>query len=166
MAQRLTDEAEIAARVRATPHRAVYIDGGLGAGKSTLGEKLAGLLRWTWLDFDCDHIIDPPSDPPVSYGEQVNASKLAAALAAAGPAVISGACMRDVLERLPDRPDGLHVYVSPTSFFPTPDPVSAYEDGNAHLPKSRAQRDVAEYHRRVRPHSRADLIYVWTRTAP
>jgi hypothetical protein len=149
-------------RPRLTDGGIVLIDGVSGAGKSTLGAQLE-------CAFDGSAYIDLDSFLRPREGRYVDALRfldLEARLAEAPrPQFLAGVCALDVADRL-----GLevsaHVYVMRMNRFGWADEDEALGDAIEEIAKAARldpqdvalQREVRDYHRRARPHERADFV--------
>ncbi len=149
----------------------VGVDGCMGAGKSELARRLTDDLGVDYVEVDAclherlypdqqhDHLAGKP------YLEHLDLAFLSTRLSEAqGPGravVVEGICLLDVLDRVGRRP-GVLVYakkVSKNSGLWHPEfELEEYEAGARNF--SGLELDELEYHSRVRPHERADLVLV------
>jgi hypothetical protein len=143
-------------------HDLAAIDGVPGSGKSHLANQVHEALGLHgWLDFD-DFLVR-------EQGEYFNALRLGdlkEAMHAARPQIVSGACMRLVLERL-GIANACHIYVKRVSrwgwadeFEITSNGLEDFELENGLIDEGGAfRREIRDYHLRYSPHQCADLIY-------
>jgi hypothetical protein len=133
-----SDYRDLLQDLRRRGPRIIGIDGGLGAGKTTLAERLSGELLCP-----CVHLDAFLTPGQASFLPSIQYGRLAAALAGVtGTVVIEGICLLAVLERLALDADYL-IFVEADSARARPSSLLAGEMrsyARAYAPRSRAHR--------------------------
>jgi hypothetical protein len=156
----------IASRVRASGIKWVWVEGFSQAGKSKFAAKLAHALAWEQV-IHLDHMAikfeDQPKDSP-RYADHLDRDRIRVALQSEQPLVIEGVCLQEVVQGMrTDR--ALRIYIARVS-KPGTDSLIWHDgteilDAETRLDEvSCLSIDIAEYHRRVRPHASADYVLV------
>jgi len=151
-----TDLHSLATRVVECSASVVTIDGGSGAGKTTLARSLSNHLNW--FSHDLDENL-PGNDAP--YVGQVDYIALAAALQKR-PLIISGICIRQICESMDFHPD-ISIYVVRQTLVGLPGDLYLF-DAEARgyvepLPRSSVDNQVQVYHRDYKPIEQATFVY-------
>lgn len=155
-------EAEaLAVALADRPEPIVAIDGWDGAGKSTLAREVATRTGRKHIDLD-DLLLRRQAD---AYVEHIDLKGLASAVASGGQLVLSGICLRQILEAAGITLPCVHVYVRELNYglwgaqseSNGPDPEGQRFD--ARFPPSAVRVEIRNYHAAWRPHLRADFIY-------
>ena len=147
------------------------IDGARGARKTTLATQIAKTMGACVVSLDL--YLKTEAD---SYVERVLAGTFSDALKIAREAsdrvIVEGICLRAVLQRAAVEPT-LMVYVQrltktgiPVDFEFVDDDLSEAEMlariGGGASAGAALDREIGGYHKRMRPHHTADVIYQWT----
>jgi hypothetical protein len=156
------DLQSAAARWDAEGVRVVAIDGVDGSGKSYLRAQLAACIEGsTEVDLD-DHLVRNQK----KFVGALRLDDLAANLPRQGFVLISGVCMRDVLQRIGLSAD-VHIYVKRMARWgwadedevEGPATVALTEAAGIAGRASALAAEVIAYHQRFRPQDCADIIY-------
>jgi hypothetical protein len=136
-----TDYQDLLQDLRRRAPRIIGIDGELGAGKTTLAERLSAALLCP-----CVHLDSFLIPGQASYLPSIQYGRLAAALAGVtGTVIIEGVCLLAVLEQLALAADYLvFVEADPAVTRPTSllaDELKSY--GRAYVPRSKAHRIIS-----------------------
>jgi hypothetical protein len=166
---KFASEQELAAGLpgRSGVRGVIAVDGFPLAGKTSLAAKLSALTGFQAFDLD-PYFIRGGND----FVAGIDRERLAADIcAAAGPSIISGICVLDVLDVMRTR-TAAHVYVKCLGFsgtwFDGEDIDSDTVERRLSIPGAESEVgwmhiQVRDYHRLRRPHERADHIFEWTR---
>ncbi len=147
---------DIVARFRDSRRLLLALDGFMGAGKSPFGSMLEWRFARRCLRMD-RYLSTRPNPKQPSLIERLDLDRLRHDLSSdlnEAPALIEGALMRDLLERLGvvALSDVFHVYVAgawkPDNTRVTWPDANQLESEQGHEP----HRQIVEYHRRQRPH--------------
>jgi hypothetical protein len=141
----------------------VWVEGFIQAGKSSFATKLAHALRWESV-IRLDHMMLEFGKQPDSprYADHLDKERLKAAIGSGRPAVVEGICLCDGVGGI--RSDAaIRIYVARVS---KPRAGSLiWHDGLEMLePEDHVgetnwlNRDVDNYHRRVRPQAQSDFV--------
>jgi uridine kinase len=161
--------AEVRPAIAKRVPKIVGVEGFMASGKTHLSKRLAGDLGCAHIETDDSSIalLNPEHDTRLDknkhYVDRLGLShlrkKIDAALAAQPWVIVDGICLRDTLSRISLTLD-LTIYVKtlPAPFFRWDDGlhIEDFEEGER---VRGLNHDVLEYHSRVRPHERADIIY-------
>jgi hypothetical protein len=141
----------------------VWVEGFTQAGKSSFATKLGNALGWESI-IRLDHMMFEYAKQPDSprYADHLDRDRLKAAVGSGRPSVVEGVCLCDGVEGI--RSDAaVRIYVARVSRPGTGSLI--WHDGYEMLePESRVGEtnwltlDVTDYHRRVRPHAKADIV--------
>jgi hypothetical protein len=155
-----------------SPMKFIGIEGFMGSGKSYLAKHLATIMpAWCMLGVD-DCSLDllypeqassaPRTEPYIECLDlDVLAVKLSDALARCPVVVIEGICLGDVLERIGESVD-LMIYlkvIGHNGIWHDGMHLDNYESGGSDS-FGKLHRDQLEYHSRMKPHEKADLLLV------
>jgi len=160
MAKIVTDLRELEAALAGLPaHVLIAIDGWNGVGKTTAARALAPALGRACIDLD--EFLGEPSGAFVS---NLDLEGLQAAFAFSIPAIVSGVCLRDVFDLI-GAPPARHVYIKRMAKWGWADQEEAEGLGgdyvviDAAVPPPPLMVEVREYHWRVKPQDRADVVF-------
>lgn len=144
----------------------VTFDGCDGAGKTYLARQIASAMGLTSIDLDCYLVKETGNFVSALRLDELTCA-IGAALARSPVVLLSGVCMRQVLEAI-DRSDSMYVYVqrntstgqvADSAFI---DVESGVEVGLEYIKScfSGLDSEVYTYHRKYRPWTNADIVFV------
>jgi hypothetical protein len=164
---------DLLAVLQSSPETAwlIAVDGARAAGKSRVAKDLARDLPARCISVDDYLVQGMPLGTP--YWDLVRLEGLAAAIEQArgesARVLVEGICLLSVLDRL-NAVASLFVYVMRVSSPGDPCDIELFDDDVSETvlldkigpPQSTGasfDRDLAEYHKRIHPHKRADFVY-------
>lgn len=142
----------------------VWVEGFSQAGKSVFATKLSAALGWDpviYLDHMTLEMGKQPDSP--KYADHLDRDRILRDIESGRPLVVEGVCLRDVVEGM--RPDALmRIYLarvnrSGAGFLIWRDGLAMLElrkDSDSNW----LERNIVDYHRRVRPHATSDVVLV------
>ncbi len=162
---------DVASAISGDSHRLIAIDGFQGSGKTTLARTLGKLLNMPVVSAD-----DYLNRNQGAFFGHLRIEELASALMNRGPCIFEGVCTLQILEAVGDQPNVL-IYVKRMAIWgwadedelgnvlatPNGSPPRALEAAEQLDPLQIALQglwgEVAQYHRRYRPHEFAHVLY-------
>jgi hypothetical protein len=158
-AEEVLEQVQLAIR---SGNQLAAIDGVPGAGKSHLAKQVHDVLGLQgWLDFD-DFLVRQQGH----YFNALRLEDLKEAMRTTKPKVVSGACMRLVLEAL-GITNVCHIYVKRVCLWGWAEEFETTQNGLEDFEResgltderSAFRREIRDYHLQYTPHHCADLVY-------
>ena len=137
----------------------IAIDGWHGSGKSYLARAASVCLDVP--RFDLDSALKREQD---GFVDHLNLARIDSVIAAGPRLILSGICMREVLDRLGRPPVVMHIYVQRVhhGLWTHEDEATGspgdYELIDQACPPGALEIEVRAYHAKWRPHEQADVI--------
>jgi hypothetical protein len=137
----------------------IAVDGWHGSGKSYLARAASVCLDVP--RFDLDSALKRAQD---GFVDHLNFARIASVIATSPRLILSGICMREVLDRLGRPLVGMHIYVQRmhhghwTHEGEATGSASEYERVDQACPPCALEIEVRAYHAKWRPHEQADVI--------
>jgi hypothetical protein len=130
----------------------IIIDGDQGAGKTTLANEMAELLKANVISLD-NFLLENHD----IYWKQMKYDSLCSKILSAGAKIIiEGVCILKVLAQIQVRHD-YHIFVELRNGFVGWE-YGHYLSKNAKAPKSKLTQDIVEYYKEFKPFETCDLL--------